>query len=128
MRGASRKSGIKPTNAILYIITILFLVPSWQNIWSVLPVLLFILVVGESILLIFGKKTVEDISVSILTFVYITVALSSVIVVREASFDFIWYIFIFASLNFLKEILIYLSPISPALSSTVNLEIKTKSL
>ena len=89
-------SGIKPTNAILYIITILFLVPSWQNIWSVLPVLLFILVAGESILLIFGKKTVEDISVSILTFVYITVALSSVIVVREASFDFIWYIFIFA--------------------------------
>ena len=67
-------SGIKPTNAILYIITILFLVPSWQNIWSVLPVLLFILVVGESILLIFGKKTVEDISVSILTFVYITIS------------------------------------------------------
>lgn len=93
---AFAESGIKPTNAILYIITILFLVPSWQNIWSVLPVLLFILVVGESILLIFGKKTVEDISVSILTFVYITVALSSVIVVREASFDFIWYIFIFA--------------------------------
>ncbi|CBH21819.1 CDP-diglyceride synthase [Acetoanaerobium sticklandii] len=93
---AFAESGIKPTNAILYIITILFLVPSWLNIWSVLPVLLFILVVGESILLIFGKKTVEDISVSILTFVYITVALSSVIVVREASFDFIWYIFIFA--------------------------------
>ncbi|WP_417202112.1 phosphatidate cytidylyltransferase [Acetoanaerobium sticklandii] len=93
---AFAESGIKPTNAILYIITILFLVPSWQNIWSVLPVLLFILVVGESILLIFGKKTVEDISVSILTFVYITVALSSVIVVRDASFDFIWYVFIFA--------------------------------
>jgi len=93
---AFAKSGIKPTNIILYILTILFLIPSWENTWSVLPVLLFLLVVGESVLLIFGKKTVEDISVSILTFVYITVALSSVIVVRDVSFDFIWYIFIFA--------------------------------
>ncbi len=89
-------SGVKPTNEILYALTIIFLIPNWSNIWSVLPVLLFILVLGESVLLIFGKNTVDDISVSILTFVYITVALSSVIVVRQASFDFIWYVFIFA--------------------------------
>ncbi len=89
-------SGIKPTNAIIYVLTFLFLIPNWKNIWSVLPVLLFILVAGESVLLIFGKKTVEDISVSILTFVYITVALSSILVVSQASYDFVWYIFIFA--------------------------------
>ena len=94
--GAFNKSGIKPTNFTLYILSILVMGPNWANLWNILPVALFVLVFMESILLVFNKRKIEDISVSALSFIYITVALSSIIVIRNNNFEYIWYIFIFA--------------------------------
>lgn len=93
---AFKISGIKQTNVMLYILTALLMLPDWTNNLYIMPVLLFILVLGESILLIFSKRTIEEIAVSILTYVYICVALNSIIIIRESSLDFVWYIFIFA--------------------------------
>lgn len=93
---AFNKSGIYPTKMLLYLLSILWILPNWSNLWAMLPSLLFLLIFVESIILIFGKRSVEDISVSVLTFVYITVALSTVITIQKSSADFVWYIFIFA--------------------------------
>lgn len=93
---AFRQSGTKPTNILLYLLSVLLVFPSWSNPWTVLPALLFTLIFVESALLIFGKRSVEDISVSVLTFVYISVALSTVVSINERAADFVWYIFIFA--------------------------------
>ncbi len=93
---AFKISGIKQTNIMLYILTAILMLPDWTDNLYIIPVLLFILVLGESILLIFSKRTIEEISVSILTYVYICVALNSIIIIRENSLDFVWYIFIFA--------------------------------
>lgn len=93
---AFKISGIKQTNVMLYILTALLMLPDWTDNLYIVPVLLFILVLGESILLIFSKRTIEEIAVSILTYVYICVALNSIIIIRESSLDFVWYIFLFA--------------------------------
>lgn len=93
---AFSKSGIKSTNSLLYILSILLILPQWRDLWGALPPLLFTLIFVESALLIFGRRSVEEISVSVLTFVYITVALSTVLKVQEMYPDFVWYIFIFA--------------------------------
>lgn len=93
---AFRKSGTKPTNILLYLLSAVLVLPPWSNPWIILPGLLFLLIFVESTLLIFGKRSVEDISVSVLTFVYITVALSTLVSIQEKAPDFVWYIFLFA--------------------------------
>lgn len=94
--GAFRKGGIKPTRTLLYALSAVLILPDWASPWALLPPLLFLLVFVESVVLIFDKRSIEDISVSVLTFVYITVALTAVIPIQKASKDFVWYIFLFA--------------------------------
>lgn len=94
--GAFKKTGVRPTTLTLYIITIFIMGPNWDNHWNIVPMAFFILIFIESMLLVFNKRKVDDISVSILSFVYITIALSSIIFIRNNNFEYIWYIFIFA--------------------------------
>ncbi|MDO4719269.1 MAG: phosphatidate cytidylyltransferase [Peptostreptococcaceae bacterium] len=94
--GAFRKNGIKPTRTLLYALSAVLILPDWANPWALLPPLLFLLVFVESVVLIFDRRSIEDISVSVLTFVYITVALTAAIPIQKASKDFVWYIFLFA--------------------------------
>lgn len=94
--GAFRQGGIRPTRTLLFALSLILILPDWSNPWAVLPLLLFLLVFVESVVLIFDKRSIEDISVSVLAFVYITVALSSILPIQRASGDFLWYIFLFA--------------------------------
>lgn len=93
---AFRQSGTKPTKILLYLLSVILVLPAWSSPWIILPGLLFLLIFVESTMLIFGKRSVEDISVSVLTFVYITVALSTLVSIQEKTPGFVWYIFLFA--------------------------------